>query len=121
MSTGAKVKKAGAEAVAAESEHNIRRMLQTTWETSKNLLWYFWHFSVVLELFELFPCSNNNVCNSQEAVVMCVLLNTCIRRRICQSYDLAYWLRKGNSGIERLVQKQIVRHLSSGLNHCLYV
>lgn len=105
MSTGAKVKQAGAEVAVAESEHNIR-MLKTTWETRKNLLWYFWHFSVVLELFELFPCSNNDVCHLQEAVVMCVLLNTCIRKSICQSYDLAYWIRRSNSGIERLVQKQ---------------
>jgi len=56
------LKQTGAEAVAAESEHNMRRMLKTTWEkmTKQNLLQYFWHFSVGLELFELFPC--NDVC-----------------------------------------------------------
>lgn len=94
---GNSLKQAGTEVVAAESERYIRRMLKTTWETKKNLLWYFWHFSVVPELFELFPCSNNDVCHLQEAVVMCVHLNTCIRRKICQSYDLAFWIKSGNS------------------------
>lgn len=101
--------------MAAEPEHNIKRMLKTTWETKKNLLWYFWHFSVVIELFELFPCSDNDVCQ-----ISCAKGCGYVCSEEAFAVLMTSHIRVG-SGIERLVQKQIVRNLSSGLNHCLCV
>lgn len=55
-------------------------------------------------------------------MVVCGFLNTHIIDIIYQSYDLACWIRNGNCGIERSVQKHNwLGDIPSDLNHFVFL